>query len=277
MGELSTQNSRNHSLQIRQVKDLSPRLSEEEIQIVLGSAIRLHEMDLIEAKKQMADIIVQTFMTSGFRIDPEEKKVVAMMIINNTLKRWPNFSIADFKMACQKGVLKDFGEYMGLSVVTFDDWCKAFSTQVRNEALMKQRTYEQAMEDERNNTKTPEQKAQMIKDGICACFDNFKANGRIMDAGSATFKALYNNKILKLDEGQIESYKVRAKQNLIERNNTKKANGVHDLRKMSSMLTEIANGTQDAKQAIDSEAKSLALRDFFTILVSQNKHIKDSL
>lgn len=98
-----------------------------------GQALREYNPE--EIRKPLAAYIARIYALRGQTATSEELRFMATELGRSVFERFPGLSLEEVGVSLDKGVKGDFGEYYGLSVVTFLDWVRAYqSSNVRIKA-----------------------------------------------------------------------------------------------------------------------------------------------
>lgn len=175
-------------------------------------------------------------------VENSDFTLMASMLSNEVLKRYPNATLLEITEAMNNGVIKVYGPYYGLNLVTFMDWIAGFyADEKRKEALLKaNKLLAQRVE----TPKTPEELKQIAEESIQTMIDHFKSTGEVLNAGNSNFHYLWKVGKIKFDAKKAEEYKSQAEKNIYSRLNGERA-------------MEMSRGNRDAVRVIDIRIESL--------------------
>lgn len=123
-----------------------------------------------KSKQSLVDLIGSMEILAGTAKEKmwekEDKVIIATALYSDLCERFPDLTMQEVQMAFKNGVRKDYGEYYGLNIVTFNGWLKAFiADEKRAEALMEWSRSQDAEKRRREPELMPDSEArkEMIK------------------------------------------------------------------------------------------------------------------
>lgn len=162
-----------------------------------------------ELKQELINLVAAAFLTAGFKA-PEtsfELNIILDEIISELRRIKTNIRIKEISIAFKNGVHKKYGEYMGLSAVSFCQFIKAYlQEQARSEALKLQNTPKETY-------KPSDDEIYQISVSNClAAFKELKAKGTVGRFGVVVYDFLIKHNIFQLDVEEKKQYWQDAKQ-----------------------------------------------------------------
>lgn len=144
----------------------------------------------------------------------------------------------------------------------------------RNETLMKH--HRESNKNIQEPEVTQEQIDEKIKQGIIEAYDNYVYNPEeeIIDVKNVMYRYLERKNIIQLDDVEKTKLMDSAMRNLREKYSQEKAKS--DVIKAMEISTKIEALKQD-RSPVRSEARRLAIQQFFYKLLTEHKHIKELL
>jgi hypothetical protein len=252
---------------------VSKSLTENDIDIYKATTelkiTELSQQDLFEKLKTLIKLV---YFNSGFQLkgntDNERSEYLSMLtqsFIVELMVEYKAFSFADINLAFRRGVLNNYGEYMGLSVVTFMNWLKSYLDERRmvifnaNRILEK---HEMENEEKLSLVKTEDKmKLYSIK-----ALKEYKEKGKYYDLGNAIYDFLDKKGMLKITPEEKWEYMTSARLNILDGSREKTKNETNHFKRLEInkyILQVEENKNFDEGGKIRAEAKRIALLDYF--------------
>lgn len=243
-------------------------LSSNEVEIAICNeypAIRCLSRDELESG--IVDLIQMAHLNCGYKYNPELVLITLDSLIGNLLRFFSTLSLKDIENAFNRGLIKEYGEFTGLSNMTYLSWVKYYMvSDIRIKALKSKMRVIKHLE-YKEPEYTQEQKDQIILDGVIKCFENFTKTGILYDAGNVTYNYLEKIGVINLtNERKAEIRKIveaRMEQEAIDRKGYET--------KQQALLKYMET------DKIKSECKREALKIHFKMMVEMEMDIKDLL
>jgi hypothetical protein len=210
---------------------------------------RVHQYPKMAQRYRLLIAINKTIMFVGHNVqDP-------IFLYNGVLEyvrlHGKHLTMEELEIAFKRGAMDEYGEWHGLSAMTFCKWIKGYVNSTKL-AAMKEKAKIEKMEREKEEERTPEEKLQSRKDwlnGILDKYDEFlkddKEKMELYDFMNRLFIFLFKIDILKISNKEGGEFVNRAK---------------HRLRGRTKRRLEESD--------VQREAKNIALEDF---LISAKK------
>lgn len=231
-----------------------------------------------ELKEELLKLVASAFLTAGYKA-PEttlELNILLGEIISELRRIKTNIRIKEISIAFKNGVHKKYGEYMGLSAVSFCQFIKEYlKEEPRAEALRQKNTPKE--------TRTPsEQEIYNLSVENCkTAFSDLKSKGTVGRFGVIVYDFLTKIGILQLDKETRWQYYEDAKSDLQEYLKSKmfNCNDKHEVNRLKSDLNSIIEGvkTQSNEQKLITISKRLAVDDYFRGLEMEGLTIEEVL
>ncbi|MND77475.1 hypothetical protein D3C80_691560 [compost metagenome] len=262
---------------------LSP--TQQEYSIAMKGKL-VHIMKPFDLELEMIDLVTLIYLETGKRIEDSEEDHEAQVSIlgqrfANELKLHFRFlTIDEVKLAVHKGLRKAYGEYYGVSTITFHNWLSAFQ-------MDKKRIETIQLEQKQNEPKkpelTPEEQKSIIEEGVLRSWNWYKKTKEFneLKGGYHTltcFDYLHDNKIANFTYEQKVKFGKEARKNVKERLTKERLKAVGNevsLREIANDLKIVENEPKSI--LVINEAKKLALQSFYNELIEMEVDLEDLL
>lgn len=172
------------------------------------------------------------------------------------VRHYPQLRIDEIGLIFEKGLLKHFGEYYGLSTSTFCDWIKKYlSSPERAEKQRKERMYLS-----QKTGPSEEEINEMMIAGVKREYKNFKEFGETQDRLNAIYDFLDKRGFIKYTAKEKKSFIEQAKEKLLKEQHDKKLTSSILLKRE---IEKAIQGIKSTNKIVISEAKNMVLTDFF--------------
>lgn len=144
----------------------SPKLTPTEVQILEATQSKTVLQLLKETQSDGIKAINQLVSTNINSLgqkpkDENEISFIVIGLIEEIESYFPNLTMQELKIASNKGIRGEFGDFMGVNVITYHKFIKAFlNDEKRKDVILKQREYIE----EQNRIKSQSEIAQIEKD-----------------------------------------------------------------------------------------------------------------
>lgn len=281
-------------------KELTTNKSQQ-MQVVHKLAMTLEIFDSPTAREatsiELDSVLIQSIVKAnndlGYNANDEKLAHIYESIADEVRKAVPNVRLAEIPIAIGKGILGDFGDFHGLSVVSVIKFIKAHLASRERSDLAKQRN------DSESDKKPPTEEEILSKDKelIIIAFEKFKKDGFYNDLGNYIYKVMDQKfKVIPFTkdvrwefvyEGIQEVLKQKQNESIINLNS--RTATVNEIKFISSILSLYENINDKAKNVVNSipdellhlkamilsEAQKKALHRFFSDCVKMEVDIKD--
>lgn len=230
--------------------------------VELHSGEKIKQITVDSVYSKLRNILKIVYVVSGQDKNLDEKGVdlnIQTSLFANDLKnKFSNLTLDEVSEIMNRGVRKEFGEYYGLNVVTFNDWAKAFiALPERHDSL---KTVHKLKEKELS----VDDIEKINKDAIATMIDTYKRTKEVLNYGNANFLYLWNTKQLRFGKTQQEMYLIQAERNVNkylseELQRAKDGLKKNDVKRIDAEIAELIAGENPSVKA---EAAKLALIDW---------------
>jgi len=102
--------------------------------VALHSGSRIKELDSKSITNFLIDQISIVYVKTGKNIPESRELNITIQQFKKYLERdWPGVKLEWIEKAFERGVEKQYGEYYGVSYVTFTDWMKGYRNSMKAE------------------------------------------------------------------------------------------------------------------------------------------------
>lgn len=226
--------------------------------------------------------VLKAYMDTGFRYEKEDLTYIVdclkSEIISNPKLR--TIRPEEIKIAISNGVRKEYGDYMGLGLVSFIQFLKGYmNSEERNQAKMLKADNDRQIAFRQKPEPTAEQIAEGRKSTIIRAFKEYAIKGHYDDLGSYVYSSLDKLNLLGFNTADkkqfildaIESLKSKIHEQLkIELNPSKQ-------RSLKAQFKALSMEEIECNETIISEAKKIGLYAFFDTLILEETKIETLL
>lgn len=256
--------------------EICPALAGEERLIAIASSgKKIKEYSIKEVAHKANELVTMAYFTCGFKIEKKDQQLLVMELAKELKAYFTTISFAELDIAFHNGCRKEYGEYMGLSIVTFYTWIQSYmACSERMSAKKKQREYIASLNAPPPPTAT-EIHVQMMKSCI-SMFDDFKNNiirnsADVFDAGNAHYNFLDKLGLIEFSvEKKKELYEI-AKRRLVTKNERKLVTETNTA--FRAAIKEEILSFEKGNDLVKNEAKRVALETYFMELINKKKEI----
>ncbi len=203
--------------------------------------------------KQIATI----FMLKGQEISEAALLMQSQLLKTELEKYFPSITAERFEKALNMGVRGEFGEYMGLNIITYNSWIKSYQVKPK---------YVKPSDD--CNLPSDDQLKRLEHDWKLATqkqFSDFKQSERLDIVFPTTqYKEFFERGLLNVDD--YRAYLESAKRHIIEEKKKKRLTSpAYKLKPLSEIINRISNGieNEDDNAIIEAQAKKEAIENYY--------------
>lgn len=230
--------------------------SEKEIAIA-SSQVKVSHLDKNELKESLLKLVGKTHLDCGFKVDKETLSLTIDTLRDDLQKYNPTLSFQEIEIAFKNGWKKEYGDFFGLNNSTYFQWVNAYAWGEKR--LRVKKTLLEAKENQNKEavklSKTEQDK--ILKEACLKSFEDFKNEAILFDAGNVKYNYLVKIGVLNVSLERKKEFMTLAETNLKE------------------IALETKQKTEPIEkcfakilpQSLQSEAKKLALKDFFQGLI----------
>lgn len=223
------------------------------IYLSLREGAKVKDLDRSEILKKLIELIGRAHFETGQinSFDKDRAHSEAIILCDDIKNDYSSITLDELGEAFKRGVRKTYGDYFGLSVVTYLGWIKSFITDVaRTEAIIKSnhKVIEKAH--------TPEEIRAIEDQTLTDILIEYKKHGKVYNFGNARYNLLVKRGLIQelayIDFMEVAERIVYSELN-IELENAKSSGNRLQWRNISADLDKIVEGESDAvkKKACD--------------------------
>jgi hypothetical protein len=233
-------------------------------------AKKLNDMPLKEAKMHIADILSRAYFEIGLSDDKvpsdADQKLMIEAMYEEIKTVFPNCTVDELKLCMRNGVRREYGDYYGLNIATFNQWLKAFAQSERRRRAK--------LESEQRAETPPvskEEALQMWKEVMVKYFNEYKTTGNLCAPLPTMQYRMYEEMgLINLTVNEKNELMEQAKINVLAKTRQQKAhnymNGrIYDARALKNIITKLENNQPGSyeQNLIKSEARYLAIKKYY--------------
>lgn len=267
-------------------KDLSPKLTPKQIEIVRASAgVRLFiengttvSIDK-NVKYALDQMIMSLYYYKGYSIPgatSQERSAyidqLSTVLIGELSAIYKAITRIDLQLIFERGRRGEYGEFKIISIETFVIWVKAY-LQERSIASIEQQAYTNAKQLGIPTEPTPTEWKNKMINMAKSCYEDVEKGRLPRDYGNVLFRYLREIGVLLFTDQEINSYMERAKAQLISENNPADSKTLADRIDRRNFVALIVNESKN-KQVV-TRARLLALMNYFETSFSIEDVIND--
>lgn len=229
--------------------------------------------------KELVVIFARMIVESGIgTMNETEQEILISLFIDEVKNEFSYLTIEDIRLAVKKGVRLDYGKFYGLNITTLNYWLKEYISTTKKNAM---KSLSLLSPKEEKITISDEQKKVLHKKWLDSWIDLFEKyhegeNIVVSDVGNVFYKYCIKNKIGSLTDSEKIILENRAKR-LIIANGKEQARSSFQIKEVNKIIEDINRNkySDDLDRKIVSEAKRLAIFDFFDKLIKEKIELKD--
>lgn len=224
--------------------------------------------------RTIGTIVARIYALRGTPIGTENLKFVSSELNRSICERFPFLTVQEIGIALDKGVKKDYGDYYGLSVVTFLDWIRAYS---KSDEYYEARRIKADRALPEKVPPTPEEIEKHKRDSIVWAFAFYRDKKFLIDYQNTCYRYLVDNGILKLSEAEKKQIIEEAKKDIVSREADRRGIRSKDIHTIGELIPAVARDIAPGAAQLDFTAKRIAVQQYFDRLITAKKDIKDVL
>lgn len=256
--------------QLEKVNEVNLPAKSMEIYNVLQSPL-IKDCSDEQIREVVINDMISAYFKAGFAYPSDSDfKIMADQMVINIRQQGFAMRLNEISIAFSRGVLKEYGEYMGLSIVSFTNFVKMYL--MNNARLDALREYNTPKEEPKEPTE--KEKFEMAKMNAIQAFLDVNA-GKSIVLGSVVYDFLDTQGILNFTKEEKNQYMDRAKNLIISETNSRKEAESDSFKRndLRRIIEAVTDGSE--KSLVISKAKQLALIDFMRSLHLEGKNIAD--
>jgi hypothetical protein len=239
--------------------------------------------DKQESLTKIYAIVIKTIELSGenkkYNLDNQQTKNVSGFIYDLVIEQYKAATLSELDLAFIKGLIGEYGDFVGFGVITFTKWLKGYYNSPKREQAMKEWFKYQTPTTEKPMTKFFEQNLQIAKYFFSICEEKnserfhtiINHEDNVMHLPSI-YEFLYANYQISFTDESKEIIKKKAK---IKYNNYIKKSGLKDAdaKGYQNIITSVID---NQNKTFDNYVKTQALI-FLTLKLKQKGKTFDNL
>lgn len=239
-----------------------------------NDAVKAYDEKTVETA--MAVIIAKLFQMAGQKSIASDIVVYAKAMTSELRNNYRSYSLEEVNFAMERGVLGDYGEYIGINLVSMSRWMKAYSKSEQRAARFKATTEQKAIPE--RNELSDEQKHEISRQGVIRKFNAFKERGECLDPGNSAYFFLERLGLIALSNDEKQVIFERAKVNVLAASQQQKLS-THKATAMSAaeLIQAIIGGKKTGRGIIQAEARRIALEDYFRSVIKNGGNIENEI
>lgn len=218
--------------------------------------------------------ITKSFIDAGF-MSPAgpDMSVLCSDVTFDIKEKYPSLRDKEIKTIFENGVMGLYGEYMGLSRRTFNQFLKAYyMSEQRQKAV---REHLERMDGDKIEP-TEQEKENICIENALRAWEVFKKDGQFADIGNVVYNFIDRRGLIKFDASTKNKFMVRAEAIVKANQHLKAVTGdLFVIQATRKALAEIEAG--QGIELIKAEAKRIALNEFFNHLKESRGELKHLL
>lgn len=222
-------------------------------------AVTMQPLDL---ELQLVDNITYAVMYSGFSKSSSDKAFEAKELAKEIKNHYHSIRTSEIRVAFNNGLRLEYGEFKGLSVLTYVFWIKSYLNSTERRLALKNE-HLALIESPKELTK---QQLKMIEDdNLMVTRKHFERTGEILNKGNCVFRSLWKRGEIRFDEIQKQKYLDEARMivNAELLNARKKAKDELKRGEVVKIESELMEIEDEKNTSVELVAGDLAVRDYF--------------
>lgn len=233
---------------------------------------RVKNCDTAKLNNTIARAVGDACQIIGHQFHAADINFIVLRMLEILREDYPAMRIEEFPIAVRKGAMGEYGEFFGINVATVTGFVKAYMASEK-------RSQQVALLHQPSEKKLPsaEEIEKMETDMIIMAFEKFKKQGHYEDFGNHVYHKLDARGLITFTNDVKHGFMKQARQNIESRNNPATASSLPERNKMLAFLEQLEAGDASSEAVIKSEAKKVALTEYFRGLVEMGIEIKELL
>jgi len=227
--------------------------------------VKISELEANDFKTKMINLIGQTYLNCGFKLDENQVTLTINELCEDLKKYNITLTFEEIQLAFKNGYKKQYGDFFGLSNATYFGWVNAYTCGESRLKVKKTLLSAKENANKQPEIKSPAEINKIMKDSCLKSFEDFKIGVVVLDAGNVKYNYLVKKEVLNISKEKKAEFMILAEKNL------------------KSLAIETKGKTETIEKcfgkivqtSIVSEAKKLALIDFYKNLASNDFDLND--
>ena len=153
-------------------------------------------MERVDITTKLNELILKTSSVINFKIKEDDAISQAVLMVSELATYFPNAKMNEVETAFNTGVRGMYGEFMGLSVVTYHKWLTSYFESEKRKIAIKR--YLDMKEAEQNIEPTDAEKEKIFADAYASDIEKIK-NGIEVSPTHVMYDYCEKNKFIELD------------------------------------------------------------------------------
>ena len=237
---------------------------------------RISELDANYAGEQLKTFINLTIFESGYKT--ENISLLIISVIKDIFADFGHLTLEEVRLAYRMGIRKKFGDFMGMSVITFYGWLKTYTETLMLEA---HRTMLMIRKEETIQI-SEEKKQELHMNWLNAHIEDFERRKIGEAVKQYDFGHLFYNYCQKNGIGYLTRLEKRelyeeAKVAVINNHSVQNAKDIYEAKDFRKLVSDIESGEIDesAEEKIKAQARRLAVPKIFDKLIESGIDLSD--
>lgn len=144
----------------------------------MESIAQIKKINPVGYNASIKAIVIDAIQTSGVKNMTEEDKQVLLAKVLQVVRDYPYLSGSELRFAVREGALGRYGEYYGLSALTFDKWLRAYLASPEREANIRRNVKPVQLQLSATSTVTETEKDNILKKAIQAAYEKYLSGNK---------------------------------------------------------------------------------------------------
>lgn len=231
---------------------------------------KIMDLDANIAGEKLRELINLAIFESGFKTEniPE----IIITVIKDVFSDFGHLTLSEVSFAFRKGIRKEYGEFMGMSVITFYGWLKGYCETTRIEAIKALNLIKKNVE----KVVTPQEKKVYHIKWLKARIEDFERHKKgeaieVYDFGHLFYDYCIKHGVCYLSDEDKQKIKNSAVNNIVVEHSPDKARTSIEAKKFNDIIRDVQKEeiTDDfTKTKVESEYKRLAIPYIYDKLIA---------
>lgn len=235
---------------------------------------RIMEQNQSDLYNPLVGIIGKVFLMAGQEIGKTDLQALANAMSNTLCRKFTALTIQEVNIAMEKGVMKEYGKYFGLNIVTFNDWLLAYmDSSERLEAIEKQMKTNAI---EAPKEPTTAELIQMKKETILYGLKVYQSHGVYSRNPQHLYRYLEEFQLITLSPAEKKDLMVKANTTMDEEFKNLKTK-----KNVTKQLGDILDGMLNPRFRTDKQiaiyAMQMAINGFYKQIVDEGTDLEELL
>lgn len=239
---------------------------------------KINELDANYAGERLKEFINTTIFESGYKT--ENISLLILSVIKDIFADFGHLTLEEVRLAYRMGIRKKFGDFMGMSVITFYGWLRIYT-----ETLMLEAHRAMLMiRKEENVLISVEKKKELHMNWLNTHIEDFERRKKGESVKQYDFGHLFYNYCQKNGIGYLTRLEKKelyeeAKVSVINNHSVQNAKDIYQAKDFRKLVSDIESGEIDesAEEKIKAEARRLAVPRIFDKLIASGIDLRKAI